>query len=117
MEGRRIPLFCGSSIHGVKTGYGLWGRGSDPARKYWKHHKERIFRPVTTTMNAGHHKLMEVADNDDKKNKRREQSGATPQHSSQVLVSVSTLGAHRVCRGTARSLFGGPPGPLSSPVG
>ena len=64
-----------------------------PGRKYWKHHGHSIFRPSTTTINAYHHKLMEVADTDDEKERRRGRGRAIPNNQVNALVDQPTLSA------------------------
>ena len=65
----------------------------EPGRKYWKHHRHSIFSATTTTINADHHELMEVADTDEEKERRRAQEGPTPRNQINVLINPPTVSA------------------------
>ena len=61
--------------------------------KYWKHRRHSIYSPSITTINADRHELMEIAETDDEKERRRGQEEATPYNQVNALEDQPTLSA------------------------
>ena len=61
--------------------------------KYWKHRRQSIYSPSITTINADRHELMEIAETDDEKERRRGQEEATPYNQVNALEDQPTLSA------------------------